>query len=212
MELFGHGGKLFDKLGLLATRDVVPQFDQYVSDRWYSEQYNASSSVAVQTAERLYAQPVRIHKKVTVNAIGFARANGGSGSVAKGAIYDNSGAEGGPGSLIVAQNTEIDTTSGTEQILTLADTVLNPGIYWLAVVHNWSSSAPNLQRANTVVGTTEFLGSDNITGAIGQSSSNSLHGVYADITYANLLPDPFPSFTEMYGNSEGAPILAFRVA
>lgn len=171
----------------------------YVSGRWYSDTHNAATaSGVVATAGRMWAHTFTVEDSpLPIDKLAIRVITGGTGSAVKLAIYNNNPATGQPNELIAQASTESATTAATTDVeMTLNSPVtLLPGIYWLAQVHNWSTTAPIVVTYSTVVPSNSRLGTASAATAITQTGGF----LYADITYATAFPATFGTPTYVSG-------------
>lgn len=179
----------------------------YKSQNWYSAPWNSTASSIVATQERMTAHPVVIGSRVTVDALAFRTATGGSGSEARMAIYDSTGTGGRPGTLLVQTGTGATTSSSSNVIIALTAThTLDPGVYWLASMHKWTTTAPYCKYPTGVSPVQYLTGAAAADTAIGPSGGF----VYADTAYDSGFPSTFGAATEITGVNANSCIIVWR--
>lgn len=138
------------------------------------------------TAQRLYATPYQATFRQTLDRIGWCNLDVAQGNV-KLAIYEDNGDTPVGGALIVGSASIAVAGIQRKQEATIADTQLDPGLYWLILLA-LAGLQPNIMRPNSPV-----------------RAFGTLFGVVANIASDNL-PDPAPAMSQ-----EEIPTLYVRV-
>lgn len=102
--------------------------------RSYADTETATNQSFSASADTIYCTPFVVDKAITVNRIGVRVKTGTALAQGRVAIY-TLGNDRIPETLVV-DGGAVDVTSAGSQEATIADTVLNPGLYGLAVVVN----------------------------------------------------------------------------
>jgi len=135
----------------------------------------------------LVVTPINIPFRLTVDRIGWVNGDTPAGSVKVG-IYNDNGDTPAGGSLVVGSASIAQAGASQKQEGTIADTVLTPGLYWLAILITSDPDTPDLW----------------LTFANGGGTLRT----YGYINPDTNLPDPYPS--EGYFEMDG-PLMYIRV-
>lgn len=169
-------------------------------ERWYSsEAASFLPTTAGFAKDILISIPFIVAKQMTIDRIGVEITGAGSaGSVVRLGIYDDNNVI--PNNLVLDAGT-IAGDSATVQSITINQT-LNPGLYWLTLIHNSTSSI-----------TFRAIPADALPNVLGFASTigttNSGTGVNATFTYA-ALPNPHTTPTSVAVGAR--PIIAARLS
>ena len=146
-------------------------------------------------ANIIYATPIFVPKRTTIDGIAACVTTGSAGAARLGLYFEENGI---PTDLVIDAGT-IDTTSISDNLVaTISDTTIEAGWYFATWVSN---STPNVRVATSLM-IPSLMGQTNMTGG----SRGILYGAH---TYG-ALPATFPSVTAV---STNAPIhLGLRVA
>lgn len=190
---------------------ITETYAPYFSGKYYGIDVANVATFSSVVADRMYAMPLWIRRKASVASVGLRVITGGTGSNVKGAIYDATGTNGRPGTLIGQSTTGVATTSSNTDVdIALdANVTLYPGLYWLSSMHTTTTTLPTVNTYNTLQSLTAITGSNTIRGAIGDSAATNGF-VYAAGTYASNFPSTFGSATEVTGNS--GILMAIKIA
>lgn len=177
------------------------QHPGYKSGYYYAPQ-TAGATYLVSTKGRMFAQPFVVHHRVTVSHLSTYVGTGGSGSEVKAAIYDSTGTAGRPGARVAQGTTPVATDSvGQKDVALDSSVTLEPGIYWLVTMYDWTTTAPTMRTCGGILGMAALLGSATLLGAHGDVAQSGIQYAYADTTYASNFPASFGSATDIAGNS-----------
>lgn len=188
----------------MAQRQTMIYHPGYISGYWYGPNVSCSA-VTIPTDSRVYAHPFPIYRSVTVDKLGSYLSTTGTGSQARFGIYDATATGGRPNRLLASTGTFSTVASAAFLSADLTSEVrLNPGVYWLAQMHTWATTAPQFCGFNASTALTPTLiGGAAGTGAISGLVSQTPFYVYVDGTYASGLPNPFGTPTAITGNVAG---------
>lgn len=121
----------------------IPHSDlRQVRYRYYLPNlFESLAAIMTLTADRVQLLPIEIPFRVTVNAIVIVWESPVVGNVRAGIYRDGSPAlQPAGGSLIVQSGSVAKTGTWRKQEITIADTPLNPGLYWIAVLTDESTT------------------------------------------------------------------------
>lgn len=187
--------------------DIGQRTTPYMTQRWYGGLWNTTAGAIVATQARMYAHPEVIDIRVPIDALAFRTATGGVGSEARMAIYDSTGTGGRPGNLIAQTVTGATTTTPGNVILTFSSPpTLDPGAYWIATMHSWTTTAPYCKIPTGISPAQRLAGAASADVAL----SGSGGFVYADTTYANGFPASFGAATEVAGTNGNTCVSVWR--
>ena len=179
-----------------------------VSGKYYGTTGNAAN-ITVPTQARAYAMPIFISTPTAITALGFHINTNGVGSVAKAAILAADGAASRPNTVLRATS-EVSTTAGDVDMPLSSDITLPAGVYWLASIHSWTTTAPACNSNSSIYMPAMLLGSPTANGACLSGATAYGTMVYADMTYATAFTTPFGTSTEF--NGQGAPVMSYKTA
>lgn len=187
---------------------------EYRSGNWYASSFGNVGSALLATKARLWASPIIIHRKAVFSSIGFFVGTGGSGSEAKFCLYKSNGTGQAPGDLVTggSVSTGVATVTSSAEVVGVFDSAvtLYPGLYWMASMHDWSTTPPTVSIRGNVASAIYYSGSSGIYNAIGANGAFGSSLPYKDITYASGCPATFGTPTG-YANEAQQPILALKV-
>lgn len=166
-------------------------------NQWYTSPNNGTAlTTGAGTVNVLRAIPFVVSKVMTVDqmTINVTTAGaGGTGNSRVGIYADNGNNY--PGALVVDAGAAVTTTTGVKTFTTGLPVTLDPGLYWLAYVHDNATTAPTV-RAFAVASLNPVLGYASTL------PTNAQFGWSAAFTYA-ALPATF--------TAGGAPITAVPI-
>jgi hypothetical protein len=154
-------------------------------NQWYtSPNTGVALTTGAGTVNVLRAIPFIVQKTMTVDqmAINVTTAGAGGTGMARVGIYADNG-NNYPGVLIVDAGAAVTTATGVKTFTTGLPVILQPGLYWLAYVHDNITTAPTM-RAFAVGSLIPVLGYASTL------PTNAQFGWGVSFTYA-FLPNPF---------------------
>jgi hypothetical protein len=175
----------------------------YVSGNNYCVPSENGTTLLIATQARATMHPIIIKSKCVISSLGLhVNTTPGVGSTAKLAIYDSTGTNGRPGTLLSQSAATVDTTStGSKTSALSANVTVYPGIYWIGAMHSWTTTAPTVTTWSSVSPFAELCGSASVSGAIVLQTTGGGGYVYHDMTYASGFDATFGAATEVVGNT-----------
>lgn len=154
----------------------------YKSGRWYTVPGSVTTKSYAATSHGLItAFPYRVRATTTVNKLGTYVTTGGVGSYASFGLYSTS-ATGYGGSLLGYTATAATTASANSLEVSLATpTTVYPGVYWLALCQDYSTSGPTLSIPSTTSWVSTMTGTASAGSAIAGGTA-SLSGFISTTT------------------------------
>lgn len=163
------------------SESTLPKSVARNNTRYYSSPCNATAlTTAALTANVLYAMPLVLERRTTLNAIQINVTTSRASSNIRVGIYSDNGNLN-PANLIIDVGSQASTTTGIKTYTTGIPITLDAGVYWLVCVSN---SNPAI-RGFAVAGLIPMLGLDAALG--------TAHGLGYSINFTFApLPSTFP--------------------
>ena len=190
----------------------VAEHGGFVVGNYYADAATAATAGNIGAADTLYAHPVVVRERMTIDGLGMRVSTGGSAGNGKFGIMSHDWTTKRPNARI-AQSAGVAVGTSAADLAAALSATINPGIYWLVSIFDAVVAAFNI--AGTSGGTALLIGGTAVRSPMPVSAGSvAIQRVGGTISYANGIPSTWTALggTETVVTTAIAPLLVWKKA